>query len=149
MNSEWQATLNDCTEVPNRYREHGFWVVLNTSIDKYQTNDVSPGAWGTPPGGASIILGLRPGVNLSAVVPNATGASYAVSSFHTHPPLTYCPPDYVRPTGPSDPDITADIHDNVAGIVYDFTAASIVSGHSKNDVAGTHVSRAQRSLTAE
>lgn len=149
MRSKWETTLADCTNTPNRYREHGFWVVLNTSTDKYQTNDVSPGAWGTPPGGVSITLGTRPGVNLSAVAPNAAGASYTVSSFHTHPPLTYCPPGYVRPTGPSPADITADNSDNVAGIVYDFSSASILSGHSKNDAAGPYISGVRRHLTAE
>ncbi|MDD2478963.1 MAG: hypothetical protein PHS31_03630 [Victivallaceae bacterium] len=150
MSSEWQATLDDCTAVPNRYRERGFWVVLNTSTNKYEISNVSLGEWGTPPGGVSINLAARPGVNLSTPAANSSqGVKYAVSSFHTHPPLTYCPPNYSRATGPSNADINADIVDNVAGIVYDYTAAQIVSGHQKNDAAGTHRSRNQRSLTAE
>ncbi len=112
--------------------------------------NVSLGEWGTPPGGVSINLAARPGVNLSTPAANSSqGVKYAVSSFHTHPPLTYCPPNYSRATGPSNADINADIVDNVAGIVYDYTAAQIVSGHQKNDAAGTHRSRNQRSLTAE
>lgn len=90
MLSEWEATLNDCTLFPtNRLRERGFWVFLDTAGDNaYSCGNSIPGDWFLGPFVpiVSVDLGARPGPNLSDVAPNASGANYAVSSFHAHPP---------------------------------------------------------------
>jgi hypothetical protein len=149
MNAEWQATLNDCTANPNRNRERGFWITIDTNKNTYNVTGSTTGSWNYPPDGASIDLGNRPGVKLSTPAVNASGAVYAVASFHTHPPSTYYPINLARYTGPSDQDISTDISYNVAGIVYDYSAADISGGHSKYDPAKLYPARNRRLLTAE
>lgn len=149
MASEWQATLDDCTEVPNQRRERGFWIELDTSgSGSYICGSSIQSSWTGPNESASIELGARPGSELSEVAPNASSAIYSVASFHTHTPMSYRPTGD-RITGPSRADIKCDISDNVAGIVYDYSSPLISSGHNKNDPAQTYMSRNQRALTAE
>jgi hypothetical protein len=154
MNSEWQATLNDCTEVPNRRRERGFWISLNTAGNgSYSYGSSFQGAWVGPVIGASISLGTRPQSKLSAVTPTAASGVYAVASFHTHTPTVYRDAATMgvvgRGNGPSEGDLNADASDNVAGIVYDYTANPVPPLHPKNSTTKLFSSRDQRLLTAE
>lgn len=149
MDSEWQNTLNDCTPNPNRCRERGFWIILDTTDNSYKISEIFLGPWNEPPDTASIDLGKRPGVRLSVPAPNANGATYAVASFHTHPPMTYFPYESGRRTGPSSADMNKDMADNVAGIVYDYTTAFITGGHPEGATAVPKMSRSRRDLNQE
>ena len=153
MNSEWQATLNDYTNVPNQRRERGFWISLNTAGNgSYSCGNSIQGAWVGPAAGANITLGARPQSNLSAVAPNAASGVYTVASFHTHTPTTYRSAATMGPgrgNGPSGGDLNADASDNVAGVVYDYTANPVPPLHPKNSTAALFSSRNQRLLTAE
>ena len=148
MNSEWQATLDDCTQNPNLRRERGFWISLNTAGDgTYSCGESKFGNWSGPFAGASVELGSRPDSTLSAIAPNATSALYAVSSFHTHTPTVYRSSG--RRSGPSQSDNDMDQYDNVAGIVYDYAIYYIPPGHPKDSPAAVYKSRNQRSLSAD
>lgn len=153
MNNEWQATLDDCTQNPNRSRERGFWVLLDTSGDEAYSCGASVfGGWVTGPSPTSanwptVDLGERPGSNLSDVSPISKGTVYAVSSFHTHNPPTYLTIGY--DAGPSDSDSNCDTRDNVAGIVYDYSIQFIPAGYPKDSPAQLYQSRNRRLLSAE
>ena len=151
MASEWQATLNDCTEVPNQRRERGFWISLETSGNgAYSCGASIQGDWVGPDDGAYIsgsAWGARPDSHLVAVAPNAQSATYAVASFHTHTPTTYRANG--RSSGPSDSDYFHSSFHNVAGIVYDYTISYIPAGYQKNSSADIYESRNQRSLYAD
>lgn len=153
MNNEWQATLDDCTQNPNRSRERGFWVSLDTSGDEAYSCGASVfGGWVTGPSPTSanwptVDLGERPGSNLSDVSPISKGTVYAVSSFHTHNPPTYLTIGY--DAGPSDSDSNCDTRDNVAGIVYDYSIQFIPAGYPKDSPAQLYQSRNRRLLSAE
>ena len=147
MHSEWQETLNDCTEIPNLRRERGFWVFLDTSDnDTYSCGSSIQGLWSGPLSGASIILGTRPLPNLSDIAPNALGAKDVVSSFHTHTPTTY---KGGRLGGPSPADQTCDQNDNVAGIVFDYTVQNIPAGYPKDSPAKESMSWNKRDISRE
>jgi hypothetical protein len=164
MASEWQATLDDYKTLLQSIngvlvndwvrRERGFWVLLNTGGDgTYSCANYTQGGFAHPlyPS-LSIDLGTRPPANLSAVSPAAQGAMYTVASFHTHPPEH--PDSQGRPSGPSDygngkGDKPQDERDNVAGIVYDYTANPVPRGHPKNSLAKAYNSRNQRSIDRE
>ncbi|NLB69608.1 MAG: hypothetical protein GX804_07990, partial [Lentisphaerae bacterium] len=151
MLSEWEATLNDCTLFPtNRLRERGFWVFLDTAGDNsYSCGNSIPGDWFLGPFVpiVSVDLGARPGPNLSDVAPNASGANYAVSSFHAHPPTTYLTNNLAGV--PSQPDMNCDYSDNVTGIVYDYVTTPVPPGHPKDSPAEAKMSRNQRDISRE
>lgn len=149
MNSEWQATLNDCTEDPNRRRERGFWISLNTAGDgSYSCGNSFYGDWVGPLDGASVSIPLRPGGNLSEIVPDAASATYGVAWFHTHTPTEYRPVG--RPNNVSNADNNVSVHYNATGIAYDYTIANIPAGHPKNSSATTFsTAQSQRLLYKE
>lgn len=102
--------------------------------------------------GATIDLGTRSKSILSAVPPNATSGTYTVASFHTHTPTVYRDAATLgagRGNGPSTGDLNADVFDNVAGVVYDYTANPVPPLHPKSSTATLFNSRNQRSLVAE
>ena len=167
---EWQQTLRDCTgpedltkhpPVKNERRERGFWIFLNTSgSGTYSCGSSIEGPLVGPDVGAYIVLGDRLPPKLSDVAPNASGATYAVAAFHTHTPSSYRfyppppAPHWDRPTGPSQPpqsdnDIDFHIYQNVAGIVYDYTASHALMGHSKDDPAQRYSAGNQRDIGRE
>jgi hypothetical protein len=152
----WNETLHDCTPVPNRARELGFWILLNTQgTEAYSISDpLIRGEWADgndPDQILSINLGKRPASKQSEVPPNSSGALYAVASFHTHTPTTYAVVAHV--TGPSKigrTDQYQDLQDNVAGIVYDYTISPQVPvGHPEESPAELYMSRERRELVLE
>lgn len=147
MNSEWQATLNDCTFSPNRFRERGFWIAIDTASNKYVIVPLAPGAWSNFATRASISLGARPGKNLSEVPIISNGVQYAVAFFHTHPPMTYAPNNtYFRDTGMSQEDKDTAKTANCVGIVYDYIENPIIGLHTKDAPAKLHNYNTQRKL---
>ena len=149
MNSEWQATLNDCTEVPNQRQERGFWIKLDTSGGgTYSAVNYFAGPYVGPLEGAYTTPGARPNSNLSSVSPDSQSAQYAVAFFHTHTPTTYRTDG--RPNNVSTGDNNFANAVNTAGIAYDYTIANIPAGHPKNSPATTFpTTLQQRRLNAE
>ena len=140
VSSEWSSTLADCTENPNRRREHGFWVLLRTRDNSYLSGGNEVGPWAGPNDDATIELSSQPADFPQNPVPNASGALYAVAAFHSHTPVTYrtnYPAGYGLEVGPSTNDNNANLADGVVGIVCDYVefpagSGSIPPGHPKN-----------------
>jgi hypothetical protein len=145
--TEWQNTLNDCTEDPNRRRERGFWIRLNTRTDTYEfTTPTITGSWSGPEDGASVPLPTRPADDPASPSPCDEGATYSVASFHTHTPTTYRRGDSTRAVGPSEADRRIDNADDVPGVVYDYVespegSGDIPLGHPKDAAAQRYHSR--------
>ncbi len=142
--NEWQNTLTDCTQIPNRRRERGFWIRLNTSTNTYEFTPTVTGDWSGPGGPVSIPLPPRPADSPAYPSPCDHGATYSVASFHTHTPTVFrvaaTPPGSTRDVGPSDPDRRIDNKDDVPGVVYDYVespggSGSIPMGHPENSPA--------------
>ncbi|MCF7837481.1 MAG: thrombospondin type 3 repeat-containing protein [Candidatus Marinimicrobia bacterium] len=136
METEWQNTLDDCTENPNRRRERGFWIQLDTLANSYQRGTVVTGEWANATHHAIINGGIRPLDCVPGSYSCSTGATYSVSFFHTHTPTTYLGPYFApgssRPVGPSPADTAYQNMRKVPGIVYDYVAVPIWSGHITN-----------------
>ena len=142
--NEWQNTLTDCTQTPNRRRERGFWVRLNTITDTYEFTTTVTGDWSGPGDGADIPLPSRPIDSPTSPSPCDSGATYSVASFHTHTPTVFrvaaTPLGSTRGVGPSDADRHVDNLDDVPGVVYDYVespggSGSIPMGHPENSPA--------------
>lgn len=58
--------------------------------------------------------------------PSYTGTRYIIGVFHTHPPLTHLPPNYMRVPGPSGIDLREEL--DYPGLVYDYSQ-TIRGGH--------------------
>ena len=132
---EWRRTLADCTQNPNRRRERGFWVLLNTTSNQYEFTATVTGGWSGPTSGASVPLPPRPADQPASPAPCDNGAVYGVASFHTHTPTEFRAASYPsgagRPTGPSGADNRVDTSDQVPGIVYDYTVGTAPMGYPK------------------
>lgn len=148
--TEWQNTLNDCTEDPNQRRERGFWIQLNTKSDEYEFTATVMGSWSGPTAGASVPLPSRPADSPANPKPCDDGATYSVASFHTHTPTEFRaaenPPGTTRGVGPSGADNRIDTQDDVPGVVYDYVESSggsgeIPMGHPKDSPAQLYHSR--------
>ena len=140
----WEATLDDCTEFPNRRRERGFWILLDTSLNIYLQGAVALGPWIGPSEMVGMTLPPRPNDTPAQPLPNAMGAIYPVASFHTHPPVTFLD-DVYRLVGPSSTDNLSDLEAKVPGVVYDYIEAFsgtgiILAGHPKDAPAQRYLS---------
>ncbi|MFC1860711.1 DUF4157 domain-containing protein [Chloroflexota bacterium] len=107
----WKETKEAAS--PASRREQGFWVRWNSDTKAFSvTPTVVQAPVSAPLEGAGVTLGARPA---------DAGDEYTVGSFHTHTPTRYRPVG--RGVGPSGADKDCDDADNVAGLVYDYTAA--------------------------
>jgi|GEM_PF-2321722 len=134
LDQSWQATLSSTT--PTSRREEGFWIKINTKDAKYEFTATLYGPVVDNTAGAFISLGTKPADNPPSPLPNADGATYTISSFHTHTPTFYRAVG--RPVGPSSADLAADLADNVNGFVFDYvgdTLENIPAGHPLNSTA--------------
>lgn len=151
----WAETRRDCTQNPNRRRELGYWIRLDTRprVNRYILTDRTEGNWRAPGQGASVSIPPRPADDPANPDPNARGAKYAVASFHTHTPTVYRVgfAHFPRPIGPSggpgNPpgDAEADTADQVPGVVYDYMedppgSGSIPIGHPLDSPAQLYLS---------
>jgi hypothetical protein len=139
---EWAATLRDCRERPvNRRRERGFWININTRINRYTFTNRVKGQWVGPADGADVPLPTRPADVPASPAANERGAKYPVCSFHTHTPTEFrAMYPGTRGVGPSVPDNNIDTSDQVPGMVYDYVespagSGSIPMGHPKGSAA--------------
>jgi len=144
ISNEWTTTLADCTNAPNRRRERGFWIQLNTKTDAYEHTATLSGDWVGPTDGASVPLPSRPADKPASPTPCDNGATYPVASFHTHTPTEFRagsePAGTTRGVGPSGADNNIDNTDDVPGVVYDYIespagSGEIPMGHPKNSAA--------------
>jgi len=133
--TEWANTLTDCDLSPNRRRERGFWIQINTTGNIYQNTTTFTGSWVGPTQGASASPGTTPVDVPVDPAPNAAGAVYTVACFHTHTPCTYRGTNVVRAVGPSGADVTFHNNRQRAGVVYDYigTQGQIRGGHPESD----------------
>ena len=141
LDAAWaQSLLQHTPDPPLKWRETGFWIGLNTVTNSYVRTQPTKVAEAIHPADPSIKLGARPADSPQAPLANAAGAVYTVASFHTHPPMTYCPPGSSSGVGPSPADEDADEDCGVPGVVYDYVASpmatgKIFGGHPKDAAA--------------
>lgn len=119
----WYETLSFATEEGRR--EVGFYIYCNLVTKKLSVGETVYGPFvkydaGTP---ASVRLG------------DPTDKETVCAFFHTHTPLTFCPFEAYRNTGPSEDDIAFAQSSGLPGIVYDYLRIKIWSGHSPTDDA--------------
>jgi hypothetical protein len=152
----WCDTLTDCTSSPNRRREHGGWIRLNTTSDAYEFGPAKQGPWCKPEDGAGVDIGSRPPDDPPQSTPCDPGATYYIASFHTHTPTEFrtipALVGSVRPIGPSGPDKQTDTADDVPGVVYDFIespagSGSIPMGHPKSSANKLYFSAGKKQRT--
>ena len=127
---EWNATLADCTEVPNQRREHGYWIMLDTQTETYSAENLILGGWATPGTTGAVVIPNPPPDRPISPNPIDSGAIYSVAWFHTHTPTTYLPTNNAayRPVGPSNPaDYNVSLRKLVPGIAYDFDPDPVTS----------------------
>ena len=118
---EWQATLMDCTEVPNQRREHAYWIGLDTVSNVYQASEVVYGDWVTPVTNGYTHLEAPPADQPILPAVSDPGALYFVGWFHTHTPTTYgYPTNSGRITGPTPNDFGFSLQCGLPGIAYDY-----------------------------
>jgi hypothetical protein len=118
---EWQATLADCTEVPNQRREHAYWIGLDTVSNAYRASEVVYGDWVTPVTNGFTHLEAPPADQ--PILPSVSdpGALYFVGWIHTHTPTTYgFPTNFGRITGPTPSDFDFARQYGLPGIAYDY-----------------------------
>lgn len=131
MNAAWSATLDDCTENPNRRREHGFKILLRTRDNAYLSGGDEVGPWTGPDDDAGIELSTPFLDYPPEPLPNAGGALYTVAAFHTHTPVAYrtnFPAGTVFEVGPSQEDDEFNSEMGIPGIVFDYIGSPVLSG---------------------
>lgn len=152
----WCATLNDCTSNPNRRREYGFWIRLNTLSDAYEFGPTATGDWSGPADGAGVNPGNRPPDSPTSPSPSDPGATYSVGLFHTHTSTEFrgasVPAGFPRPIGPSRQDEAFHTANDVPGVVYDYVASpagggGIPMGHPKTSAAKLYNTKGQDKRT--
>ena len=125
ISHSWDLTKQDCTEVPNQRREHGFWIQLDTTTNVYRCTADVAGPW--------VTIGERGGITNNPpdetdpfiLPPVAPGGTFNVCAFHTHTPTTYKPSG--RYVGPSDKDVETASSRGIPSLVYDYNATTIIS----------------------
>ncbi len=133
---EWNATLADCTEVPNQRREHAYWIMLDTQSNTYCAEQLMFGGWVSPGMTGSVVVSNPPPDRPISPSPTDSGATYSVAWFHTHTATTYSTlsTNYYRRTGPSMPkDFNVSLQHHQPGIAYDFEPDPVMSA-----IAGTN-----------
>lgn len=105
-------------------REQAFWVRWNSETEAFSVTGHGAGDEVDNDTGAAVSLPAKPA---------DTHPEYTVASFHTHTPTFFR--SVGRPTGPSGADYRVDKSDNVAGLVYDYSAKTSVAGNPKESPA--------------
>ncbi|MCH8476246.1 MAG: hypothetical protein LAT55_13580, partial [Opitutales bacterium] len=137
--AKWERTKGDASEDPNRVRERGAWVYLDTTgLGEYQFDNIDPGPWVHPDDQAYITFSTPSLVQYDSPWGTDTGIVtdggivYLVANFHTHPPNVYGKePNTV---GASSHDHTGADEFKIVGLVYDYESGtgSIPGGHPLN-----------------
>ena len=126
MSHSWDLTKQDCTEVPNRRREHGFWIQLDTTTNVYRCTADVAGRWAVPGEGAGITNAAPDDTNPFDLSPVAPGGTFNVCAFHTHTPTAYL--DQGRQVGPSQDDKDKALLRQIPSLVYDYEPVTIING---------------------
>jgi hypothetical protein len=148
----WQSTLDFTTGKTTHIREEGCYITLDTATGEYGVTPI-PSIKGQEKfayenGSITNWPKSRPPDLFYDSSPTGT-AVYVVGWFHTHPPMTYAPPDHYREVGPSIPDrfFSLEPSTQVPGIVYDYV--SVAFGNflaSDGKIPGGHPMNASTKL---
>lgn len=131
---EWNATLDDCTKVPNRRREHGYWILLDTDTGHYSSGQVVYGGWGTNSAAVSVTIPIQPSDHPYFPEPTDSGAIYPVACFHTHTSTVFFDDLHeIRGIGPTSYDFNVCIIAHAPGIVYDYVPDPVTSANAGYD----------------
>jgi hypothetical protein len=128
---EWHLTLKDCRNAPGRdhnglqqpnlRRERGFFIRIDTKLNRYIFTNRVLGILVGPDEGAAVGLGARPPDEPPGNLdPNARGAKYVVASFHTHTSTSLRTGRGARQVGPSGADDQNNTRRQIPGVVYDY-----------------------------
>lgn len=123
MDDAWAETKRLCT-AEGRH-EVGFYIYYDFTTNTFCIGElvIGPLVTGCDGTAANVNLGVPTnGINVCAF-------------FHTHTPLTYCPSDVSRPTGPSLADILFAKTNGLPGLLYDYSAPEISGRDSKDKMA--------------
>ena len=120
--AEWAWTLmtSEASEPPHAQREYGFCVFLDTFDQEYDCSDIQQGPFIPPYGNGEIAVDCDPVTDPYSPSPTASGARYAVATFHTHPPAAYAFEGWYRPTGPSSNDVSNAMTRGLPSMVSDY-----------------------------
>lgn len=120
MHSYWIQTL--AYNTPGQTRELATYIRLNTGTDEYFAGEMLFGRLSSQ-SQVALYVEVPEGEDFPADPhPCADSADYYVSTFHTHPPLTYnklVTPGMLPVVGPSEPDDHFHDRRRLPGIVYD------------------------------
>lgn len=121
-------------------REVGFYIYYDFVTKKFSVGETVYGPY------VKYGIGTSASISLGPAKDNMTVCAF----FHTHTPLTFCPSDATRSTGPSDEDRQFANSNGLPGILYDYAKPWIESGHSLTDPAKIYtfgVTRRKNPLT--
>ena len=107
------------------------------ALDEYDCSDIQWGPLAAPWQQAIINIDRTPETFPENPSPTASGARYAVATFHTHPPMTYASSGLRRMAGPSGIDETNAVERGFPSVVLDYVPEEgddgmLLSGHSLN-----------------
>lgn len=104
----------------SRFREFGFWLLLDTATGSYKAARPRLGSVPFPPDAKDVEIPItsRP---KDRVAPGGASAVYVVALFHTHTPTRYAYNGHEAGPSPVDVDVTRT--NDVANIVYDYVGA--------------------------
>ena len=134
--AEWAWTLmtTEASEPPHAQREYGFCVFLDTFDQVYDCSDIQQGPFIPPYGNGEIAIDCDPVTDPDSPSPTASGARYAVATFHTHPPAAYAFEGWSRPTGPSSNDVSNATTRGIPSVVSDYVPLD----HCDGEIFGGH-----------
>ncbi|MDF7807914.1 hypothetical protein P4E94_10735 [Pontiellaceae bacterium B12219] len=134
MNLAWN--LNKSGSDSQGFHEFGFMIYLNTLNNEYEIGSITPStkfAWDDEDTGVLVLH--EKWSDPTSPTPIASGVTYSVACFHTHPPITDAPEGFWRIVGPSGEDLTLHYSADTPGVVRDYIGVDhvVLPGHSKDD----------------
>lgn len=134
MEKTWEETKKAASATGRK--EKGFWIYLNTSTGQYVCEDIDDGPLVTGCEGTNGEISMPPPKSYRPSYSPVEGGYYAVATFHTHTPLTYCTGERF-PVGPSSTDIKWGNGNHMPGIVYDYIG-KVQVGYDNVGIFGGH-----------
>lgn len=121
MGEAWSNMKNSCSQTGRR--EYGFWIYYNKDNSSFWCGDMLSGEE----------TGYQVGTGASISFPPPTNNQQACAFFHCHTSLHFAPEGLSRVTGPSTSDTNVANSWGCPGLLYDYSASEIYSGHSLDD----------------
>lgn len=136
MYEAWNETLEDASEMGRREKSFWIYAVAKNGEVSVQRDEIKDGPW---------IMNSDETAHTDFTAPEIISpldpldeAWYPIGFFHTHTPLTYCPPEAHRGVGFSGGDIQAVGAHGIAFYLYDYSAdfeEEIYGGHDLHQAA--------------